>query len=212
MNSIVVLNGSPRKNWNTAQLLKEAKRGAEDAGAGVEYFDLYDLNYTGCKSCLGCKRAGIDNPCKCYLKDELSPVLEKIYTADRLIIGSPIYYGEPTGILRMALERICFPAMSYNTYTSLLDRKVDVDVFLTMNVPFEFYKENYEARINDYFFVPFAFLGGKITIHPVCDTLQAKDYSKYELKCFDEKHKKEMHETQFPKDLEMAYRIGADIN
>ena len=204
----IILNGSPRKIWNTAQILQEAKKGAESVGAEVEYYNLYDLKYTGCKSCLACKRAGIDNPCKCYLKDDLSPVLESIYSADRLIIGSPIYYGEPTGILRMALERICFPAMSYNTYTSLLDRKVDVDVFLCMNVPEAFYEQNYKARIEDYFFVPFAFLGGEIKIHLVCDTLQAKDYSKYELKCFDEDHKKEWHETQFPKDLEMAYKVG----
>lgn len=205
----IILNAGPRKNWNTAQLLKEALKGAEAAGAEAEYFDLYDLKYTGCKSCLACKRAGIENPCRCYIKDELSPVLEKIYEADRLIIGSPIYYGEPTGILRMALERICFPAMSYNTYTSLLGRKVDVDVFLTMNVTRDFYEQNYEARIKDYFFVPFAFLGGDIRIHPVCDTLQAKDYSKYELKCFDEAHKKEWRKEQFPKDLEMAFQTGA---
>ena len=85
----IILNASPRKNWNTAQLLKEAQKGAEAAGYEVEFINLYDLNFTGCRSCLGCKRAGIDEPCKCYIKDELSPVLEKIYTSDHLIIGSP---------------------------------------------------------------------------------------------------------------------------
>lgn len=204
----IILNASPRKNWNTAQLLKEAQKGAESAGAETEYIDLYDLNFTGCRSCLACKRAGISEPCKCYWKDELSPVLEKIYQADRLIIGSPIYYAEPTGVLRQALERICFPAMSYNTYTSLLDGKVDVDVILTMNVPREFYEQNYEKRIQEYF-APFAFLGGKTSIHPVCDTLQTKDYSKFELKCFSEEHKKAVHDEQFPHDLEMAFKIGA---
>ena len=58
--------------------LKEAQRGAESAGAEVEYIDLYDLNYSGCRSCLACKRKGITEPCKCYWKDELAPVLEKI--------------------------------------------------------------------------------------------------------------------------------------
>ena len=203
----IIINASPRKNWNTAQLLKEAKKGAESVGVEVQYIDLYDLHFTGCRSCLVCKRAGIDNPCKCYIKDELSPVLDSIYSADRLIIGSPIYYGEPTGILRMALERICFPAMSYNTYTSLLGRKVDVDVFLTMNVTKEFYEQNYEKKMQEYF-APCQFIGGEAKLHPVCDTLQAKDYSKYELKCFDEEHKKECHETQFLLDLEMAYKVG----
>lgn len=207
MKKTIILNAGPRKNWNTAELLKEAKRGAEEAGTEVEYIDLYDLKFTGCRSCLGCKRAGIDQPCKCYIKDELSPVLEKIYASDRLIVGSPIYYGEPTGVLRMALERISFPAMSYNSYTSLLDGRVDVDVFLCMNVNTDFYDQNYKAKIQEYF-APFGFLNGETRIHPVCDTLQAKDYSKYELKCFDEDHKKFHREEQFPKDLEMAYKVG----
>ena len=52
----IILNGSPRKNWNTTQLLKEAQKGALSAGTEVEYIDLYDLNYNGCRSCLACKR------------------------------------------------------------------------------------------------------------------------------------------------------------
>ena len=108
----VILNGSPRKNWNTAQLLKEARRGAEAAGAEVEYIDLYDLSYNGCRSCLACKRKNAPEPCKCYWKDGLSPVLERVWQADRLIAGTPIYYGEPSGGFRSFLERICFPAMS----------------------------------------------------------------------------------------------------
>lgn len=52
----IILNASPRKNWNTAQLLKSAMDGAKAAGAEVEYIDLYDLNFTGCRSCLLCKK------------------------------------------------------------------------------------------------------------------------------------------------------------
>ena len=36
----IILNASPRKNWNTAQLLKAAQKGAEEAGAETEYIDL----------------------------------------------------------------------------------------------------------------------------------------------------------------------------
>lgn len=43
----VIINGSPRNNWNTAQLLKEAQKGAESVGAVVEYIDLYDITFTG---------------------------------------------------------------------------------------------------------------------------------------------------------------------
>lgn len=78
--------------------------------------------------------------------------------------------------------------MSYNTYTSLLDGKVDIDVFLTMNVSMDFYGQNYEKKMQEYF-APFHFLKGQTWIFPVCDTLQVKAYSKYELKSFDEEHK-----------------------
>ena len=206
----VILNAGPRKNWNTAQLLEQASKGAESVGAEVEIIDLYNLNFTGCRSCLACKRHEIVEPCKCYWKDDYSPIIDSIYRADRLIIGSPIYYGEPTGVCRQAIERLCFPAMSYNDYTSLLQGKVDVDIILTMNVPIEAYQKSYAARITDYF-APLRFLNGKITIHPVCDTLQVKDYSKYDMLHFSAEHKKEHHAARFPVDLEMAFKIGAAL-
>ena len=46
----IVLNGSTRKDWNTATMLKEAQKGAESVGAETEYLDLFDLTYTGCRS------------------------------------------------------------------------------------------------------------------------------------------------------------------
>ena len=58
----VIVNGGPRKEWNTAQLLKSAQKGAEVAGAETEYVDLYDLCFTGCRSCLACKGKGLRIP------------------------------------------------------------------------------------------------------------------------------------------------------
>lgn len=204
----IILNGSPRKNWNTAQLLKEAQKGAESVGAEVEYIDLYDLSYNGCRSCLACKRKGIAEPCKCYWKDDLSPVLERIWQADRLITGAPIYYSEPAGGFRSFFERLTFPAMSYNDYSSMFKGKVDVDVFLTMNAPMQYYRQAYERKMQEYF-APLRFLNGQSRIIPVCDTLQVKDYSKYDMAGFSESHKKAVHDTEFPAALELAYRVGA---
>ena len=45
MKKVIVLNASPRKNFNTAKLLKEAQKGAESVGASVEYYDLYNYNF-----------------------------------------------------------------------------------------------------------------------------------------------------------------------
>ena len=204
----IVINASPRKNWNTAQLCKEAARGAEEAGAEVEYIDLYDLTFTGCRSCLACKRKGVVEPGKCVWKDGLTPVLEKVWAADRLICGAPIYFSEPAAGFRGFLERVTFPAMSYNDYSSLFKRRVDVDVFLTMNAPLQYYRQAYERKMQEYF-APFRFLGGEVRLHPVCDTLQVKDYSKHDMASFSEEHKRAVREVEFPKALELAYRIGA---
>lgn len=58
MNKAIALNGSPRKNGNTATLLQKALAGAAEAGAETELIHLIDLDYKGCSSCFACKRKG----------------------------------------------------------------------------------------------------------------------------------------------------------
>jgi len=113
----IILNGSPRKNWNTALMLKEAQKGAESVGAETEYIDLFDLTYTGCRSCLACKRKDAEH-CKCFWKDDLSPIIERIFAADALIIGSPIYLGDITSQVHGLIERLQFCALSYDNYSN----------------------------------------------------------------------------------------------
>jgi len=113
----IAINGSPRKKWNTSQLLREAAKGAESVGAEVKFINLYDLAYKGCISCFGCKRKGAI-PCHCFMKDDLSPILEEVLQADVLFLGSPIYFGNITGEMRSFLERLAFITMSYDDYTA----------------------------------------------------------------------------------------------
>ena len=65
MTKAFFINGSPRKNGNTAQLLKRAMDGAREAGAEVELVNLYDrsMNYKGCMSCFACKAKGRHERC-----------------------------------------------------------------------------------------------------------------------------------------------------
>ncbi|MCI6436669.1 flavodoxin family protein [Fibrobacter sp.] len=78
MTKAMFINGSPRKNGNTAKLLNRAMEGAKDAGAEVEMVNLYDrdLVYKGCMSGFACKvkggRKGV-----CSFKDGLQPVVNK---------------------------------------------------------------------------------------------------------------------------------------
>ena len=91
MTKTIIINASPRKNMNTAQLLKEAQKGAESVGAETEYIDLFDYTFTGCRSCLACKRRDGERN-RCFWKDDLSPIIHRILAADAVIIGAPIYF------------------------------------------------------------------------------------------------------------------------
>jgi hypothetical protein len=54
--NVIALNGSPRKNWNTATLLKKVLEGAVAAGAETDLLHLYDLDFKGCTSCFAVQR------------------------------------------------------------------------------------------------------------------------------------------------------------
>ena len=206
---MILINASPRKNGNTAQLLKSAQKGALEAGAETEYVDLFDLTFTGCRSCLACKRKGMKR-CHCYWKDDLSPLLDRIFEADALIIGCPVYFGDITASLQALLERLQFCCMSYDDYSNYFTGHVKTGVILTMNAPesmYEaWYREAFTKRLRG-----LGYLNGGTQILPSCDTLQVDDYSKYNMGSFNESHKRRVHQTEFPRDLEKAYSFGKQL-
>lgn len=206
----IILNGSPRKNWNTAMMLQEARKGAESAGAETEYVNLFDLAYTGCRSCMACKRKGAQR-CKCYWKDELSPLIDRIFAADALILGSPIYLGDVTSQVRGLIERLHFCALSYDDYSNYFTGRVNVGLVLTMNAPKAYYNLAYQKKAKE-LVQSFRALNGAVELLPCCDTLQVTDYSRYDMAGFDEAHKREVREKQFPQDLEAAFRLGARLS
>ena len=108
MKKIMIIDGGPRKNMNTAAMLEKFAEGVRSAGAEATIVRLYDLDYKGCRSCMICKIKGkATNVCK--FKDALTPVLDEIAQADGLVLGSPIYFGDVTGQMRTFLERLAFP-------------------------------------------------------------------------------------------------------
>lgn len=207
---VMILNGSPRKDWNTAMLLKEVQRGAESVGSETEYIDLYDLNYTGCRSCMACKRKGVER-CKCFWRDDLSPVLERIFSSDALFIGSPIYLGDITSQVHALIERLHFCALSYDDYSNYFTGKVNVGIVLTMNALPAFYEQAYQRRAKELTDL-FSSLNGTVELLPCCDTLQVRDYSKFNMAAFDAEHKKKMRDIQFPKDMKEAYQMGVGLS
>ena len=206
----IVINASPRKKWNTAEIMQSAQKGAESVGAEVEYFNLYDLVFTGCRSCLKCKLKQ-NTKGKCYWRDDLTDVIEKILDADALLIGSPIYFGQPTSEFRALVERLIFCIMSYDDGSSYYTGKLNVGIFYTMNAPLDFYEQSMKESLSSTEFL-FSFLNGEFFTYPVCDTIQVSDYSKFNMAGFSQEAKEKQWILQFPKDLEKAFEIGAKLS
>lgn len=209
----LLINASPRKRGNTAQLLQRAMEGAAEAGATVEMVNLYDrhLHYSGCMSCFACKvkggRKGV-----CSFKDDLKPILEKAVEADVLICGSPNYCGYPTAMLRAFMERMEFPAVNYSDYSNpVVLKKIHSATIYTMNCPNEevYRQMNYDILMDNSARQLGVF--GPTEVLRVYDTYQFSDYAKYDAATFDEAHKAEIRATCFPQDMEKAYALGSRL-
>ena len=213
MKKIYAVNGSPRKNGNTAQLLQKALEGAASVGAEVKLIQLADLNFSGCRSCFACKK--LVNPAPgCVLKDDLAEILKELLQADGIIMGSPIYFGAETGLYRNFLERLFFPMLRYtNPPSSRAEKRIDFGFIYTMNVPENVMDEyGYNAYLQSQSQTPgLIFNSRNIYTLYACDTHQFDDYSKYECTLFDAAHKAEMRKTQFISDLAKAFEMGRKL-
>ncbi len=217
MKKIIVLNASPRKNFNTAKLLKEAQKGAESSGAETEYFNLYDYNFLGCRSCFACQRKGSTTNGICAIKDDIRPILEKCINANAIIIGSPVYFSYPTGVFRNFIERLLFANHTYMVdkehggLKRQLDKVIPTGVIFTMNCPEELAnKINYNIILDENVKSLNHIMG---YAEGLCayDTYQFADYSKYNCDLFNEEAKAKVREIQFPKDLEKAFYLGKKL-
>ena len=212
MVKVLSINGGPRKNWNTDTLLQKALEGAKSVGAQTEAVHLYDLNFKGCTSCFACKRKNSKYVGHCAMRDDLSGVLEKVLEANVLLLGSPIYFGNVTGLMRSFLERLLFSNLSYNEgHRSVYPGKLSSGFIYTMNVPEEFLQRvNYDALFEQTKNT-LQLLNGTSEYLISADTYQFDDYSKYDASMFNEKHKSQVKAEQFPLDCQKAFAMGARL-
>ena len=102
MKKIMIIDGGPRRNMNTAQMLQKVAEGVKSVNPDIEVktVRLYEMDYKGCMSCMVCKlKDKASNVCK--FKDALTPILEEIAGADGLVLGSPVYLGNITAQMRI---------------------------------------------------------------------------------------------------------------
>jgi multimeric flavodoxin WrbA len=208
MKKIIIIDGGPRKNFNTASMLQKFAEGAKSVCDEIEVktVRLYGLDYKGCMSCMACKIKGkASNVCK--FKDALTPVLEEIAQADGLVLGSPIYFGDVTGQMRALLERLAFPWLSYNDYSMTAPKRMPVVLMETMNGTPE--RNNSQGYGSMEYCITTAL--GEPERLIAYNTYQVKNYDRFELASFSEKAKRQWRDEHWEQDLQKAYDAGKQM-
>ncbi|NYT06125.1 MAG: flavodoxin family protein [Methanomicrobiales archaeon] len=98
--SVIGISGSPRRHGNTETLLDRFLAGAADEGADVEKVVIRGMNYRSCQGCNACHKTGV-----CVLKDDFTPLFERILETDVIALSSPIYSMGITAELKALIDR-----------------------------------------------------------------------------------------------------------
>lgn len=201
---LLALNGSARREWNTAKMLEAAMEGARAAGAETKLVNLFDIDYKGCRGCSACKLLGGKFYGACAQQDGLTDILEEAKAADVLLLGSPIYFSDVTGMMRSFIERFLFPTLTYSRdMHRLYKKRVSVGLVYTYNAPEETYTQYMQGQraIFDAMIGPTEYVFAS-------ETLQFTDYSLYDADMFDPEQRRERHEKVFPEDCKKAFEMG----
>lgn len=205
----IAFNGSPRRGRNTASLLTHALEGAKSAGAETELLHLYDYDYRGCVSCFACKRLGGPSYGRCAVRDALTPLLDRAAGADVLLLGSPMYFGTETGLMRAFMERLLFPFYTYaEAPLTLAPRAIRTALFYTMSVPETMHDQiGYTSLFNrDKSF--FERIFGSCEVFLATQTLQFEKPENYFCPAVDTQGRLKRHEEVFPAECRKAFELG----
>ena len=100
---VLMINGSPRANGNTAIALDEMKKVFESEGVDVEVVQVGNKAVRGCIACGKCKEIG-----KCVFDDVVNELAAKFKDADGLVVASPVYYASANATLIATLDRLFY--------------------------------------------------------------------------------------------------------
>jgi len=106
MSKVLLINGSPNEKGNTHQALSEAAVTLNQQGIETEIVWIGTKPVRGCIACGTCAAKGNGH---CVFNDDIcNQVIDKLNVADGLIVGSPVYYGTPTGNILNLIHRMLF--------------------------------------------------------------------------------------------------------
>ena len=107
---VLIINGSPHKQGNTFLALSEVAKTLEQNGIETE---IVQIGVKPVRSSIACGQCGEKNLGRCAFDDDIcNRVVEKLDSADALIVGSPVYYGQPNGAVMSLIQRMFFAASS----------------------------------------------------------------------------------------------------
>ena len=102
---VLMVNGSPRVNGNTAIALREMEKIFEAGGVETETIQIGNKDIRGCIACNTCAEKG-----KCVFDDIVNETQSKFEACDGLVIASPVYYASANGTLISFLDRLFYSA------------------------------------------------------------------------------------------------------
>ena len=109
MSRVLLVNGSPHKNGNTAAALKIMEERLHDCGLETFWFQLDGKPVRGC---IDCGRCAAEHRCA-FKDDPCNELIEDMLQADAVIIGTPVYFAGPNGALCALLDRAFYAAANY---------------------------------------------------------------------------------------------------
>ena len=101
--NILILQGSPRANGNTAWMAEEYRKAAEAAGHKVTLVDVAHKKIAGCLACEYCHGKGNGT---CVQKDDMQEIHPLLAEAEVLVLASPIYYFTLSAQIQAPIQRI----------------------------------------------------------------------------------------------------------
>lgn len=100
---VLLLNGSPHAEGNTALALREMVRVFAEQGVETEVVQVGGKDIRGCIACGKCAKTG-----KCVFDDLVNETAEKFAACDGLVVASPVYYASANGTLIAFLDRLFY--------------------------------------------------------------------------------------------------------
>lgn len=129
---VLVISGSPRKGGNSDTLCDQFILAAKEAGNDVEKISLRDKKINFCTGCYACKNSGV-----CIQKDDMAEILDKMMTADVILMATPVYFYTMDGQMKTLIDRtvpkyskmsnkdMYFIATAAETNKAALERTID---------------------------------------------------------------------------------------